>query len=264
MADENAVPATDVNSQSASAASSPAPVENTQSNPPGGETPAGDSGSDQRIPYPRFNQVIQERNQERERREAVENRLRDMESRLMGERPNTQGHSYVEAEVQRLKTQLQLPEETARAFVQSQSNIAKAERAEVEQRLRVYEVNEWSRSLESKYKDYRDLVPAMEKAFANLSDRDRSMVASSPFQLESFYHYVKSQAGPVADKNAFEAGAKAAYDNQQIKKALSSAPGASTQPKAPITREAIKNMSVKEYKDRLPEINEALAKGLIK
>lgn len=263
MADENNnQQQTDVNSQNSDAAPSSADEQNTQAKPPVGENSDAAGGSEQqKVPYPRFNEVIQERNQERVRREAVEARLHEMESRLLGERPNTQARSHVEAEVQRLKDKLQIPEETAREFVQSTTNVARAERQDVEARLRQFEINEWSRNLESKYKDYRDMVPVMEKEFANLSQSDRATVASSPVQLEMFYHYVRNKGGK---SNEYQNGANDAYNNIQLKKALSSTPGSAPAVKGPITRESIAKMSIDEYKKRLPEINDALAKGLIK
>lgn len=249
-----------VNSQEAQG-SAPQANQEQQANPPAGEQSAA-QGSDNRIPYPRFQQVIDERNQERAVREQQEARIRDLESRVSG--ASAQQQPSVDAEVERLVKELNMAPEAARAIVATQVAIAQRAQQGTNQQLRQYELRDWSRALEQKHSDYKELIPDMEKAFSELQPMERNLVVSSPVGLEMFYNHVRSNKVNQKLKESFNQGANQAYANKAQKQAVSSVPGTSSGSQSnKLTREGIKNMSLSEYQKRLPEINQALKEGRI-
>lgn len=258
MADVTADSQTGANSQEASAASPSAEVNVNSAQTSTEGVASGATNNENRIPQSRFNEIIDQRNRERELREGYEAKLRELESRLGA--GQSKPDSVIEAETARLAEKLNMDPKAARELVEAQANIARAERAQVENRLRQYEINEWSRGMSQRYKDYADVVPKMEKLFMEMAPHEQNMVVSSPRGLEMLYAYAKSAELPNKEKEAFNAGANAAYQNKAQKQALSSTPGAAANVRKELSPEAIRNMSVKEYRERYDEINAWLSK----
>lgn len=233
----------------------------------GGETSASEQssaeqGSEQsRVPYQRFHEVVEQRNEERRSREATEARFRELESRL----PQGQAREdHLEVEAQRLAKELGLKPEAAKAILKSSQVIAREERREVEAKMQRYDVQAWSNALSQKHKDFGSIAPEMDKVYSTLDKATQQMVTSSPASLEMFYGYVKSMKSEGQTQEAFANGTKQAYESKAVKQAVSGVSGtASKGAKGKLTQAAISAMSNKEYKERLPEINRAIAAGEI-
>src|SRR3990172_7821907 len=90
----------DENSQKADVASSSTNAGAGNAKPPTDEKSVADRSPENRVPQSRFNEVITERNRERELRETYESRIRDLEAR-QSSRAATQ-ESVVDREVKKL------------------------------------------------------------------------------------------------------------------------------------------------------------------
>lgn len=249
MADEQ-VSQTVENSQVADAASTSAEAQNNVANPPVAENATASPGSENRVPQQRFNEVITQRNRERELREQYESKIRELEAR------QPQDTSKSDALTKRLVEKLGMSPEAASEVVAVQREAARLERGDIEGRLRQYEVKSWSDSLAQKHKDYSQLLPEMEKVFNEMSDQEQMHTMASPKSLEMFYKAVRADSMEKQLQGKFNEGANAAYQNKATKVGMSSLPGQSnSQQQTAISRESIAKMSSAEYQKRLPEIN---------
>lgn len=257
MADENVAPQTDVNSQGASAESSTVQAQDTVVSPPASETTGNEQGSEQRVPHSRFNEVIEQRNQERKMRELLEMRLRELE----GRQPPAPKQDTVANVAKRLQEKLGLKEEAARELAEAQLEISRAEQGQVEARLRQYEIAEWTRDLREKNKDFKELEPLMEKMYSEMSPQEQQLVVASPRGLKSLYMQAKAEKADKVTAEAVAAAKDQAYQNKDLKKAISAQPGTGAKANNGLTVEAIRKMSNEEYMKRLPEINALIEKG---
>lgn len=258
MADDQVVDKTDVNSQVEGSAASTDASQKAATNPPTEENSGVEQRSENKIPQHRFNEVIQERNAERERREAIEARLLAMEGRLPGQ------SSGKDAEVERLTKKLGMSEEAARELASIVDARAQKQSGQVNAQLQAMKLAEWNRSMEQKYKDYQELVPDMEKVFSRLSPQAQMLAVSDPEGLEMLYHRTKYLKGGAMDNKAFDKGAQDAYQKKGEKQAVSSLPGqGSVSSKPEISAEYLKSIrgNVVEYKKNLERINHWLSTG---
>ena len=251
---------TAVNSQEQVSGSAPV-IENVEAaTTPTTEQVEASSTQENKIPQSRFNEVIEQRNADRARAEALESRLRALESQKPGASPK---ETLVEAEVKRLVTKLQMSEEAAREIVQTNINIQQAHRNEQEARQRQVEASQWAGQKAAKDPDYKVLEPELDRQFSSLPSHMQAFIANNPSALEMFYDSVKSRHSTSKAKEAFGKGADEAYKTKQLKQAVSSTSGGSATP----SKSGIENWRswpLDEYKKRLPEINAALAKGQLK
>jgi hypothetical protein len=242
----------DVNIQQEASESSPEAQSVDSATPPAEESSAVEV---QRIPKPRFDEVIQQRNAARERELALEAKVRELEARQSG----NSAKSQVDVVAARLVAELDMAPEAARKLaaiqLETAGEIAKSQTQELRAANHRNEIDSWSRGLAQKYGDYKDVAPAMEKVFGQLPPQTQDLVVSSPAGLEMLYSYAKAQL-PSQAKSAFDKGAKQAYENKALKQAVSSSPGMGAGGgKAPLSRESIAKMPLSEYKERLSEIN---------
>ena len=223
--------------------------------PPPGEN-SGSSEAENRIPQSRFNDVVKERNQERVLREQYESRIREFEQKERLHEQRVAG----ENEVTRLVSKYKIPEEAARDAVASADAISERKNQELHAQVRQAQLADWHRNMETKYKDYREMSPDMEKVYSSLDQTTQRMVTASPQGLEMLYSYAKTGKGDDAAKKAFEEGAAHSSSVRDEKKALSSTPGSgSKSPNSELSGEAIRKMSIEEFKKRSVEINDWLA-----
>lgn len=227
----------------------PIPANQTDgSTPPAGERPA-DSRSEQRIPLPRFNEVIDQRNQAQALAERLELRLKEMETRLPPAKPAG------EEEVERL-TKAGVPEATARQVVAVAENVGNRKNREVQAQLAQYQLAEWHREMERKHSDYRETAPDMEKVFTALPPVTQQLCMSSPAGLEMLYNQAKAGKSITDAQKAFEAGAQSVVSKKAEKLAVSSIPGGSSgNSSQELTGAIITAMSPEEFKKRQVEIN---------
>lgn len=249
---------TGANSQDAQAATPTAGANENAAQTSTEENSGANATQENRVPQSRFNEIIDQRNRERQLREDYEAKLRELESRLGAgtQKPN----SVIDAEAKRLAERLNMDEKAAREILESQASVVRSQNAQVEERFRQMEINEWSRAIASRHADYAQVVPKMEKLFMEMTPQEQHLAVSSPRGLEMLYAYAKAAELPNKEKEAFNAGANAAYQNKAQKQALSSTPGAAANVRKDLSPEAIRNMSVKEYRERYDEINAWLAK----
>lgn len=248
-----------VNSQ---ASMESAPVDNQQNvqSPPLEGHASEHNQAEQRIPYDRFKSVIDERNQERIMREAAEARLRELQSPQLD--PT---HSQIQAAIENYKA-AGLTEQAAKVLVENQLKLVQSQQAELKSELHTYKVNEWTRELKDSYKDYAEVSVEADKQFNSLSPSEKNEVMSSRRALHNFFKAVRADVLEQKVNKSFNEGANHAYQNKQMKQGMGNVPGKAPAPTpgAGLTREAIRSMDPETYRKRLPEINEALMKGLIK
>ena len=249
-----------VNNQ-APAESAPAANQPVGQNPPQEGNPVGQEAVEKHIPYDRFKQVIDERNQERVQREAAESRLRDLNTpRLDPTR------SEVEKTVQNYVA-AGLSEQAARILVDNQLNLVRSQQVELKNELHGYKVNEWTRELKEQFKDYAEVSGEADKQFSSMSPQEQMEVMGSRRSLHTFFKSVRSDLLDKKLSSSYAAGADNAYKNQQLKQGMGNVPGkGAAAPSGAITREELTRLAndPAAFAKRLPEINEALKRGLIK
>ena len=232
-------------------------VENT-----GSEGQGSNSGSGSSIPYGRFKEVIDQKNEYAQRMEDLERRLSAYETNIVKSRQS----SVVEDAIGRL-TAAGLDANAAKLIVEAQNQILETrfkERLEpLEQRNTRYEVKQWVNDFSSQHTDYKTLEPHMEPAFANLPQNQQAFIAGSPQGLEMLYWKVKGELATQQAPNLKQQGVNQAYQTMAQKAAMSSTPG-SAPVKQALTKESIAKMDQAEYVSRRSEILDAMSKGLIK
>lgn len=257
MAEE--VTQTDANSQQVATATSTEATQVQQANPPAAESAAAQSESENRVPQSRFNEVIEQRNSERRLREMTEARIRDLEARVNQGQPQ---ESVVEQQAKRLVASLKLAPEAAKEIAQSQYEIAKSERAQIEAQLRQSQFQNWQRQMADKHKDYQELQPQMEKVYMSLNQDGQRYATSSLDGLQYIYDKAKASVADDKARESFQNGASSAYETKMQKQAIAPGPGGSAATQtSKLTLKAIRDMDLKEYQKRLPEINKAIAEG---
>ena len=255
-------PAPDVNvAASSPVESAPESVNTPPMENMGSEGQTSNSGASS-IPYGRFKEVIDQKNEYAARMEALERRLGAYETNIVKSRQN----SVVDDAVSRL-TAAGLDANAAKLLVETQHQILEArfkERLEpLEQRNTQYEVKQWINDFSAKHKDYNVLEPHMERAFANLPPQQQAFIAGSPQGLEMLYWKVKGELAVQQAPNLKQQGVNQAYQTMGQKAAMSSTPG-SAPVKAALTKDSIANMSQSEYLARRNEIMDAMSKGHIR
>ena len=259
MADEQNQTA--VNSQPVEAASAPAETSTEATNTSASESTGVAKVEEQRIPKSRFDEVIDQRNRERQLREQYENRLREQEAR----QSESSDKAVVDAQVKRLVEKLNLKEDAAREIVESQHAVSKVASDRANQALRQMQFAQWQADLAGKYKDYKALDGKMSEVWEGMSQQERMLATASKRGLEMLYHYAKGQTLDSEMEKVRTDAAAEAYNTKLAKQAVTSMPGASSsKPAGKLTRKGLLDMSNEEFTRRLPEINDAIAKGLVK
>lgn len=249
-----------VNNQ-APAESAPAVNQPVGQNPPQEGNPVGQEGAEKHIPYDRFKQVIDERNQERVQREAAESRLRDLSSPRLD--PT---HSETEKIVKNYVA-AGLSEQAARILVDNQLNLVRSQQVDLKQELHGYKVNEWTRELKDQFKDYAEVSGEADKQFSSMSPQEQMEVMGSRRALHTFFKSVRADVLEKKMSQSYSDGANNAYKNQQLKQGMGNLPGKGpASPGGAITRAELLRLASdpEAYRKRLPEINEALKRGDIK
>ena len=254
---------TDVNSQVVEAASSSAETQVIVANTPTVENTGAIKAPENKIPQSRFNDVIQERNSEREARERLEARIQELESARSESAPKRQ--SVADLEVQRLVKNLGMEEAAAREIVKTYQNLNQAQRREHEAAQSRFQAENWAAQKAEKDPVYKDLEPELDKSFSALKPEMQQFVAQNADALEMFYESVKSKHNGSKSKDSYSKGADDAYKNKMTKQAVSSVVGTSSSVgKTALTRKSLAAMPDAEYMKRLPEINEAIRNGTLK
>lgn len=253
---------TDVNSQVADAASSSAEAQVDVAKTPTAEDAGAAKGPENKIPQGRFNEVIQERNSEREARERLEARIRELE--LSRSEPVKQT-SVADLEVKRLVEKLGMEEAAAREIVATYQNLNQHQAREQEAARGRVQAETWAAQKAEKDPVYREIEPMLDKSFSSMNPEMQQFVARNADALEMFYESVKSKHLASKSKGEYSKGADDAYKNKMTKQAVSSVPGgASPVGKTALTRKSVADMPIAEYVKRQAEINEAVRNGTLK
>lgn len=246
-----------VNQGVAQADSTPASeTQSTEGTPPAAEHAASAENENKTVPYDRFHEVIESRNREREAREQLEGRLRDVETRMSG-----QASEASDPVVKKLVAR-GMAEDDARAMVETMREAARAEVRPVQERIRASEVSGWQDSMRRKHKDYDAHLPQMAKAFDSLPPESQSAIMSSPGSLEMFYKAVRADSIESQLSKAKSDGAAEAYKTKSLKTALSSTSGSGVgNVSTKLTRKAIAEMPLEMFAKRKTEIDAWLSSG---
>lgn len=242
MADENTSTQPAVNTE-ASAASAPADTQNNSVNTPPVEGTGSDNGSAAgNVPYSRFKEVIDLKNQFGSQIEELQNRLAAQEAHVAQGRKANVAEKY-----EKLLVEKGLEPAVAKALTEAQFGLVNevlGERmAPLEQETAASRVDSWVGKLAQTHKDWYELEPAMEKILDTLPKQMRGVFISSPEGLEMLYAKAKLKAVTETQQKVFNDGANAAYQNKGLKGAMSPTPGASVPKPQAFTREQIMGMS---------------------
>ena len=260
---EETLEQTDVNSQVADAASSSAEAKVDVANTPPVEHTGANKAPENKIPQGRFNEVIQERNSEREARERLEARVRELESTKSPS--GFKQPSAADREVKRLVEKLGMEESAAREIVLTYENLNQVQRREQAVAASRIDAEAWANQKAEKDPIYKEIEPELDKSFSSMKPEIQALVAQNAEVLEMFYESVKSKHLGSKSKDSYSKGADDAYKNKMAKQAISSMPGSSSSVgKTELTRKSIAAMSPAEYVKRQSEINEAIVNGKLK
>lgn len=259
---DGSIPGTDVNS---SAPVSSPEVQQSQAVP---TPPAENAGSAQaapqasgpnQIPYPRFQEVVHQKNEYAGKIEDLERRLKAYESHVV----QSQSSNVVNDAISRLVA-AGLDQNAAKLLVETQMAVLDHRMGEkigpLEQRTVRHEVDNWIRDFSKTHSDYYELEPKMEQEFARMPPHYQRMIAADPNGIEMLYWKVKGQHTAAQAGQARVAGATEAYNNMAQKAAMSSTPGRPVGSNA-LTRQSIAAMSPDEYSRRRSEIADAMRQG---
>ena len=244
-----------------SEASASSETQNVSGQTPVTENVAPDSNAPGPVPYSRFKEVIDTRNQYESKFEELNNRLSAYEAAQAEKQKTNASEKYT----QRLQAAGMAPE-VASLLAEVMSSVGRDIVGEavgpLQQESAATRVDQWVDKLARTHKDWGELEPEMEKILGSMPKQMQPMFISSPQGLEMLYAKAKLEKAQKSEQAAFSAGAKAAYDNKGLKAAVASTPGASAaKPNSAITLEAIGKMTTDEYRARHKEIVQAFESG---
>lgn len=221
-----------------SAESAPVETQNAQVNSPAAEQAVAESNVPENVPYSRFKEVIDSRNQFESQIEELRNRLTAQEANVAQSKRGNVVEKYEQALVKR-----GFNPDVAKAMAEVQHELVNevlGERmAPLEQETAATRVDQWVNKLAQTHKDWYELEPAMEKILDSLPKQIRGVFIASPEGLEMLYAKAKLGNVATAQKQAFTEGANAAYQNKGLKNAVSPTPGASVPKPQAWSREKI-------------------------
>lgn len=216
-------------------------VPKTEATPPvaanAAPKPVENESRERTIPYPRFKEVVDKKND-------LESRLKKLEEKAFkNETPD-----YIEAAVKKLVDE-GMEADAAQKLVATQREIAAKEAesrvAEVREAATKKEVDEWLESFQKSHPDYAELEPEMTKAFMALSPTVQDLVSADPRGVQLLYDHVKVAKLEAELKAKYEQGIQDGYKNKQLKEGLSPAPAAG--PKGLPSLKDIEKMPMSEY-----------------
>jgi hypothetical protein len=205
--------------------------------------------------HPRFKELINEKNQLRDQ-------LSNME-RILQKQSEPAKPSPYDAVKQKMLG-LGLEDKAAQELVDSMKTVANAavdsrvqpiEAASVQR-----EIDGWTSDLAKEHEDFDSLRPQMYEVFRALPDTIQQLVSSHPIGVRLMYDHVKAQNMEKELKSSYQNGVEAGYKNKQSKSSIAPAPVGSKNPPGEITRKAIAEMSIAEYKKSRDKIMKSLDK----
>lgn len=198
------------------------------------------------VPYGRFKEVNDEKNDLSRRLESLESRF---EERSEKSKPDP-----VDESVKRLVAK-GMEESNARALAEEQFELAskavEEKIAPIQKSSAQAEIDALVTSFASKHKDYYDLEPEMYEVYRTLDPQAQNFVASSRQGLEMLYGHVKSKKLQEIVDKGYKQGVEDGYKTKRDKGAVSSESGAGSVATGIPSAKAIEDMTLDEYiKDR--------------
>ena len=218
---------------------------------------------DNRVPLPRFKEVIDQKNEYKTRLEKMEAELKAFKQGQT--QPQPQKDALLESQVQALMAD-GFEEQTAKAIVRTSDTLARSRSEEkvrpITQDAIRRETDAWVQDFKTRTPDFNELEPEMAKVFVNLPEQTQDMIVSDPRGIEFVYAYVKNAQMDKVRKDAEARGTEKAYQTKGVKQALSSTSGATPGAgKEQITRAWLDKATPKQLKDREDEIFKAVREG---
>ena len=204
--------------------------------------------------HPRFQELISEKNE-------LTNKVSQME-KLLQEKFEPKGPTPMELAKQELSS-LGLDDKATEKLLKAVQHITRGDIetsvAPVSKALAAKEIESWVEKFAKEHEDYEELEPKMAETFYALPAETQKMLASDPVGTQLLYDHVKQQMVKEELKKSYEKGVSDGYKNKQNKSAGSPTTGGSANPPGELTREAIKNMSLEEYKKNRVQIMASLS-----
>jgi hypothetical protein len=219
-------------------------------------TPSDTSSAEQRVPYGRFQELVHEKNEMKEK-------LSNME-RLLQERQEPKGPTPMELSKKEL-VDLGIREDAAEKMLGAFRRVSKADAQEVAaplvQKTAQAEVDNWINDFSKEHEDFKTLEPQMNEVFASLPQQTKFTIASDPKGLELLYAHVKQMNSKQSLDEAYKRGVEDGYKGKAKKSSVTPGLSGKTSPPGELTPETIGKMSLKEYKERRDEILKLVQPG---
>lgn len=163
------------------------------------------------------------------------------------------------------KVMKEIAKQEAKERYEKEADKAKEKQAEHSKRLEQSqkEIAEWQSEFRKAHpEDYAKYEEKMQKEWESLDEQGKMALVSSKKSFELLYKAVKADEVEAARAEGEENGRKTAYENQSLKRSISSTPGTTANPGKKYTAEDVGKMSSKEYKANKEQIMKDL--GLLK
>lgn len=226
-----------------SAGSSAAEGSEPQATPPA-EAKSALESEEQRVPYSRFKEVIEEKNN-------LGNRISELESQLQSMAEQNQGPSAYDKALERFKNK-GLDDTTARVLADSVVEIANEitdkRVSKVEENASMNEVSIWTENLIKQHPDANQYIGIMEDIWSSMPAHTQDLIVSDPVGLELLYAKAKEYLVDDRIEQAKSEGMEIERNSLAQKKAMSGASGkGSVRMESMPSPEEVKNMTDEEY-----------------
>lgn len=203
----------------------------------------GEPQKEQAVPYERFKEVVDQKND-------FANRLDSLESQIKRQSEATTSDPLDEAVKSLVDAGMEEP--SARKLAKAQFDIASKVTEErirpIEESTKRVESSSMIQDFADRHKDYYDLEPVMFEVYKTLDPETQLDIATKPKSLEMFYSYVKLENSKKSGDERYNQGVEDGYKNKQSKGALSSVSGARSKPEGIPTPKEIGEMSLEDYR----------------
>jgi len=219
--------------------------ETKESEPGKSEQTEPESEADKTVPYTRFKEINDAKNDLSKRLELLEGRFQDQEEKSQP--------SPVDNAVQRLVSK-GMDEDSAKELVETQFEIARSAIEPMRKSTAQAEIDSWVKDFKANHSDYDELEPLMYETFKSLDPQTKDAIASSKQGVELLYSHVKNKKLESQLEVRYQEGLKAGYKGKRDKSAVSTSEGSSTTKHGLPSPQDIASMSLEEYAERREEI----------
>lgn len=254
-----AAPDANVAPEVTSSAPSTEAVQENVAQPPAESKSAQPKPEENKIPYERFKEKVDEVNQYKTEALQLKNSLKELEAKMEERLPALpQPENPLIASVVKDLVSEGLEETAARALAKSVVKLAENQVQPIKHEL---ETDRWINNFAEKHKDFDEIKDKMSEVYGALPKNAQMAVASDPVMLELLYSHVKFQNYEQEIEKAKKEGATSAYENKQIKAGVTSAPTAAALPEnydISSINQKIGEMSLEDYRVNRDKILKSL------